>query len=108
MRTTDTSAERDEMVHHQIEARGVRDRLVLKAMRKVPREEFVPENMREFAFDDVPLPIAEEQTISLNRRPDRANPSEAGAAPANPIQIQRTRCHDQKSRFALFRHERRA
>jgi protein-L-isoaspartate(D-aspartate) O-methyltransferase len=64
MQTTDTSAERDEMVRHQIEARGVRDRLVLKAMRKVPREEFVPENLREFAYDDVPLPIAEDQTIS--------------------------------------------
>ena len=64
MQTTDTSAERDAMVHHQFEARGVRDRLVLKAKRKVTREEFVPENLREFAFDDVPLPIAEDQTIS--------------------------------------------
>lgn len=64
MQTTDMSAERDAMVHHQIKARGVRDRLVLKAMRKVPREDFVPENLREFSFDDRPLPIAEVQTIS--------------------------------------------
>lgn len=64
MQTLDTSTQRNEMVHDQIEARGVRDRLVLKAMRKVPREDFVPENLREFAFDDVPLPIAEDQTIS--------------------------------------------
>ena len=58
------ASERDEMVRHQVEARGVRDQLVLKAMRKVPREMFVPENLREFAFDDNPLPIAEGQTIS--------------------------------------------
>lgn len=64
MQTTDMSAERETMVHHQIEARGVRDRLVLQAMRTVFREEFVPENPWEFAFDDVPLPIVEEQTIS--------------------------------------------
>lgn len=64
MQTPVMSAERDEMVRHQIEARGVRDQLVLQAMRKVPREMFVPKNLREFAFDDAPLPIAEEQTIS--------------------------------------------
>ena len=60
----DMATERREMVHDQIESRGVRDRLVLDAMRLVPREEFLPERRREFAYDDVPLPIAEEQTIS--------------------------------------------
>jgi protein-L-isoaspartate(D-aspartate) O-methyltransferase len=64
MRSPDMDAERDEMVRRQIEACGVRDPLVLRAMRKVPREHFVPENLREFAFDDSPLPIAEAQTIS--------------------------------------------
>jgi protein-L-isoaspartate(D-aspartate) O-methyltransferase len=57
-------ARRLEMVEHSISARGVRDELVLEAMRKVPRELFVPEKLREFAYDDSPLPIADEQTIS--------------------------------------------
>lgn len=60
----DMSAERSQMVHDQIEARGVRDPLVLEAMRTIPREEFLPSNLYEFAYDDAPLPIAEEQTIS--------------------------------------------
>jgi protein-L-isoaspartate(D-aspartate) O-methyltransferase len=47
-----------------IEARGVRDPLVLAAMREVPREAFVPEALRGSAFDDTPLPIDEGQTIS--------------------------------------------
>jgi protein-L-isoaspartate(D-aspartate) O-methyltransferase len=55
---------RDEMVEQDIAARGVRDELVLDAMRKVPRELFVPENLREFAYEDSPLPIGAGQTIS--------------------------------------------
>ncbi|WP_161535420.1 protein-L-isoaspartate(D-aspartate) O-methyltransferase [Bradyrhizobium sp. LCT2] len=55
---------RAEMVKHNISARGVRDELVLKAMGKVPRELFLPPNLREFAYEDSPLPIAGEQTIS--------------------------------------------
>jgi protein-L-isoaspartate(D-aspartate) O-methyltransferase len=55
---------RKEMVERDIAARGVRDELVLDAMRKVPRELFLPENLREFAYEDSPLPIAGEQTIS--------------------------------------------
>jgi protein-L-isoaspartate(D-aspartate) O-methyltransferase len=55
---------REQMVDHHIAARGVRDELLLDAMRKVPRELFVPERLREFAYEDAPLPIAEEQTIS--------------------------------------------
>src|SRR5664279_3500230 len=55
---------RAEMVERNIVARGVRDDLVLEAMRKVPRELFLPENLREFAYEDLPLPIAGEQTIS--------------------------------------------
>jgi protein-L-isoaspartate(D-aspartate) O-methyltransferase len=64
MKTIELSDERNEMVEHQIAARGVRDRRVLEAMRAVPREEFLPQNLREFAYDDSPLPIAERQTIS--------------------------------------------
>lgn len=55
---------REEMVERAIIARGVRSTLVLKAMRSVPRELFLPESLREFAYDDSPLPIAEGQTIS--------------------------------------------
>lgn len=55
---------RKQMVERHIAARGVRDELVLEAMRRVPRELFVPERLREFAYEDAPLPIAGEQTIS--------------------------------------------
>ena len=55
---------RKKMVARNIAARGVRDELVLEAMRKVPRELFLPEKLREFAYEDSPLPIAGEQTIS--------------------------------------------
>lgn len=55
---------RKEMVEQNIAARGVRDELVLDAMGKVPRELFLPKNLREFAYEDAPLPIAGEQTIS--------------------------------------------
>jgi protein-L-isoaspartate(D-aspartate) O-methyltransferase len=55
---------REGMVERDIAARGVRDELVLAAMRKVPRELFLPKNLREFAYEDLPLPIAGGQTIS--------------------------------------------
>ena len=55
---------RREMVEKAIIARGVRSELVLNAMRTVPREKFLPERLREFAYDDLPLPIEEGQTIS--------------------------------------------
>jgi protein-L-isoaspartate(D-aspartate) O-methyltransferase len=56
--------ERERMVQTQIEARGVKDEKVLKAMREVCRHLFVPENMRAYAYQDEPLPIGEGQTIS--------------------------------------------
>jgi protein-L-isoaspartate(D-aspartate) O-methyltransferase len=43
---------------------GVRDSATLAAMRAVPRHEFVPSHMRRFAYEDSPLPIGHEQTIS--------------------------------------------
>ena len=52
------------MVQRQIERRGVSDARVLAAMRKVDREAFLPEAMREFAYEDSALPIEEGQTIS--------------------------------------------
>ncbi|MET1053470.1 MAG: protein-L-isoaspartate(D-aspartate) O-methyltransferase [Mycetocola sp.] len=53
-----------EMVDTQIEARGIRDARLLDAMRRVPREEFVPPSSRSSAYDDHPLPIGDGQTIS--------------------------------------------
>ena len=55
---------RHEMVEKAIFARGVRSELVLNAMRNVPREAFLPQQLREFAYEDAPLPIEEGQTIS--------------------------------------------
>jgi len=52
------------MVAKQIERRGVKDRRVLDAMRQVPRHEFVPQDLRSSAYQDYPLPIGQEQTIS--------------------------------------------
>jgi protein-L-isoaspartate(D-aspartate) O-methyltransferase len=56
--------ERDRMVDEQIARRGITDRRVLEAMRRVPRHLFVDEALRERAYGDHPLPIGEQQTIS--------------------------------------------
>ena len=52
------------MVEQQVVCRGIQDRRVLHAMRSVPRHLFVAENLRLSAYDDNPLPIGEDQTIS--------------------------------------------
>jgi protein-L-isoaspartate(D-aspartate) O-methyltransferase len=52
------------MVEQQIASRGVGSKLVLDAMRRVPRELFVPEHLRDLAYADGPLSIGEGQTIS--------------------------------------------
>ena len=52
------------MVERQLRRRGIRDERVLAAMSRVPRELFVPENVRAHAYDDGALPIGERQTIS--------------------------------------------
>ena len=52
------------MVKRQLAGRGINDPRVLDAFRAVPRELFVPETLLEFAYDDSPLPIGAEQTIS--------------------------------------------
>jgi protein-L-isoaspartate(D-aspartate) O-methyltransferase len=52
------------MVRRQIEARGIFDAPILDAFREVPREEFVDEEHRRWAYDDNPLPIEAGQTIS--------------------------------------------
>lgn len=60
----DLEAEREAMVAEQLEARGVEDRRVLDAMRRVPREAFVEERDRKRAYFDMPLRIGFGQTIS--------------------------------------------
>ena len=55
---------RDRMVERQLAARGIADPAVLDAMRRVPREQFVPEALRREAYADAPLPIEAGQTIS--------------------------------------------
>ena len=63
-RQPDYGALRRAMVEDQIRARGIKDRAVLRAMLKVPRHEFVPTALRDKAYEDHPLPIGEDQTIS--------------------------------------------
>lgn len=58
------AARRARMVRTQIQDRGIRDVRVLDAMLEVPRHEFVSEPFREGAYEDHPLPIGCEQTIS--------------------------------------------
>ena len=52
------------MVKYQIERRGIKNPVVLKVMRNTPRHLFVPPALSTMAYDDYPLPIGEEQTIS--------------------------------------------
>src|ERR1700730_14947649 len=60
----DPVASRQQMVESQLRARGISDPRILEAMLKVPRNEFVPETLRDEAYDDHPLPIGDGQTIS--------------------------------------------
>lgn len=56
--------ERKDMVEYQIRRRGIKDNKVLEAMGKVARHLFVPEEMKDLAYQDEPLPIGKGQTIS--------------------------------------------
>ncbi|WP_188054831.1 protein-L-isoaspartate(D-aspartate) O-methyltransferase [Sphingosinithalassobacter sp. CS137] len=62
--TPDFEQARATMVDRQIAARGIRDERLLAALREVPRERFVSEEFARFAYEDGPLPIEAEQTIS--------------------------------------------
>jgi len=55
---------RNEMVEEQLKRRKIKSEAVLEAMRTVPRHLFVPKNMQKYAYNDSPLPIGLEQTIS--------------------------------------------
>ena len=52
------------MVEQQLKPRGIKDERVLAAMAKVPREQFIPADARTDAYEDGPLPIGYDQTIS--------------------------------------------
>jgi len=58
------AALRERMVREHIEARGVRHAAVLGAMRATPRHLFVPASVRDMAYEDRPLPIGYQATIS--------------------------------------------
>ena len=60
----DLAAQRQRMVEQQLKPRGIKEERVLAAMAKVPREEFVPADARPSAYEDGPLPIGYDQTIS--------------------------------------------
>src|SRR5881398_1983725 len=60
----DFATQRQRMVEQQLKSRGIKDERVLTAMAKVPREEFIPVDARAGAYEDGPLPIGYDQTIS--------------------------------------------
>lgn len=60
----DEQKARESMVAYQLAARDIADKRVLEAMTEVPRHLFVPESMRALAYQDSPLPIGLNQTIS--------------------------------------------
>jgi protein-L-isoaspartate(D-aspartate) O-methyltransferase len=60
----DLTQARERMVVEQLEQRGISDPRVLNAMRSVPRHRFIPPEFAERAYDDCPLPIGDQQTIS--------------------------------------------
>ena len=61
---TDYAALRRRMIERDLRSRGIKNARVLEAIEAVPRHLFVPENLRQAAYDDRPLPIGEGQTIS--------------------------------------------
>jgi protein-L-isoaspartate(D-aspartate) O-methyltransferase len=64
MKPSDFGQQRALMVERQLSRRGIDDQRVLEAMAAVPREHFVPDGVRESAYNDSALPIGYEQTIS--------------------------------------------
>jgi protein-L-isoaspartate(D-aspartate) O-methyltransferase len=58
------AAARRTMIERDLRGRGIKDPRVLSAMEAVPRHLFVPDHLRESAYEDRPLPIGEQQTIS--------------------------------------------
>jgi protein-L-isoaspartate(D-aspartate) O-methyltransferase len=63
-RADEFHSQRQQMVQEQLQARGIKNPTVLNAMSKVPRHQFVEPAFVRVAYEDFPLPIAHEQTIS--------------------------------------------
>lgn len=61
---SDMTGQRNSMVNEQLVRRGIEDKIVLEAMRKILRHRFVDKSLRHMAYSDRPLPIDEGQTIS--------------------------------------------
>lgn len=55
---------KEKMLEYHLKGRGIKDLRVLEAMKKVPRERFIPLEYKGMAYEDYPLPIGECQTIS--------------------------------------------
>ena len=64
MSAIDFVSARQNMVQQQLVRRNIRSPAVIAAMRKVPRERFIADNLQQLAYTDGPLPIAAGQTIS--------------------------------------------
>jgi len=64
MQKVDFDFERKRLIDSELREYGIKNEAVLRAMREVPREEFVSDEMREFAYLNVALPINSGQTIS--------------------------------------------
>ena len=64
MKQLDFEAMRSRMVEDQLIPRGISDKKVLDAFRRVARHEFIPEEYWENAYADYPIPIGDGQTIS--------------------------------------------
>ena len=89
----DFASQRRDMVDHHIAARGVRSESGLRAMRAVRREEFLPSNLREFAYEDSPLSIASGQTLDsvTNAMAPCTRPLLPAASGSQPLAAQRSR-----------------
>lgn len=61
---SDLTVARERMVAEQLERRSIGNQRVLAAMRAMPREKFIPAELADHAYDDGPLPIGNDQTIS--------------------------------------------
>ncbi len=64
VQAVDWVSKRTQMIDMYLTPRGIWNPAVLKAMKQVPRHEFVPQHIRKLAYADRPLPIGEGQTIS--------------------------------------------
>ena len=64
VQAVDWVSKRTQMIDMHLTPRGIWNTAVFKAMKQVPRHEFVPQHIRKLAYADRPLPIGEGQTIS--------------------------------------------